>query len=1350
MEAILKTQENHQSFFGALIGLNCIECLLLQVLITHYKRQHIKVPIKDITYDILAGYWHLDTLASEHLNELKLLGEIRNKMIHKYGLNIESDQDEIIQVLHYMEDRKIEVELYAAVKNALRNLVNILDKVEASEQGYWRNTLQLRGIREFKFYQQNGNQFLQLSQPWMAYIQTEAIDLENITQILSNPQNAKTCEVDYKREELTLQRPFEVLETVERHIIEHMSLDKKCYGCLEEALEYLEMNFNKYEELHQVYILYLKQYQGKATAKKYPLVTAALLINTAIYRYNDEECSGYWPEFFGGENAYSYQRDVAPIMETLGKIKKYYAVDAGNRHYMQKINLSEIFSQIYLPEVSLKKIFSAIYSYYYKGSRGNRLVSITDFIEGNEHRLDKPGYFFIKEDTIIEDVFEKIVEMMEMGLSQSGVIDRAIELPSRFFETFEEWYNTAKKVLDSRKEDYAISVPKIRFDTMNESIDLYLPKQKSREYSDAECGWRIKCEQMNVFIDGRLVRERSGAYVVLDETVELEAFQSMSVEYVFNNKIMGKWQFVNHDGYILFDHQGTLVQKNVVKRDGCIIGIKKDLLFNTQHSIATYENPKWAAYVFHEISLKNYQSNTINLGTHGLIKVEEQPVIERVDFKILFEAYNKWPIQDGIKIYQVFGKLYFDAPHLDVNDFAITLTNLKTKVEKELNHLLIPLTVYRLWIDVDRVLDEGIYQISIRYKNRTIYREGFVIYRNLDIINTFTMSYEAKETKNKRIMITKNKDIEVIASHQETAVNDVGSHYAIIPSYSALANFDIKVFESKICISTIVRPIEVQIIGIDSIMEQKGSSKIVCLTKEVFNNEDIRVQITNYDNQQDWLIYSMTIQNHSNNMCIKETHKIRFGDTFTWQLKAYRDRVIDYENMVVSLGILNDGGRIIHQQELLEITQKINIINFKAKYSEVDNTVTLKWSEKQHNKKRRMTLYNFTVPHEKPSTLELEEGQTQIEIDLKQLKYGIYMVSVDYKKEKSLFEGLDSEKEFVTHEELKNVFVNKVGMKGNEEEVHLSKLILNVMKGKNEEVFPLLSAIDLRKIDLYALYYGLLQLRYAFKPDQNGRMAQVMRVSSYMIQKLLEYYSKDKLIEQLFDMKDELKDEDIRYLVTLIVAFNPRKQLSGEVIEKLAEIDLINALCAVENGAGKLPMNLVTKCKEHFDPEVLGLVRKDKEIYSVVRAEIEMISDFWHWLTEHKNRYLLKNNYSKARMFRIYQQEKGITTNKLLGSTIDELVDSMTREESTMVADMPSGWLSEVKGSEEVCKGFSKLMQVKTQDQYKEVIVAAFIAVTHPHAYTNNAYFELIVRCYFSKRRNLFNRYRAYFKLIFI
>ena len=116
----------------------------------------------------------------------------------------------------------------------------------------------------------------------------------------------------------------------------------------------------------------------------------------------------------------------------------------------------------------------------------------------------------------------------------------------------------------------------------------------------------------------------------------------------------------------------------------------------------------------------------------------------------------------------------------------------------------------------------------------------------------------------------------------------------------------------------------------------------------------------------------------------------------------------------------------------------------------------------------------------------------------------------------------------------------------------------------------------------------------------------------------------------------------------------------------------------------------------------------------------------------------------------MYENELDINTHRVAGNTFDDLVENILNNETPVSSRLPARWSSDLGVREDVYSEFIKLVSQDLMGDYCEILQAAFISVTKLHSYSEEEYFRLMMKYHLSERRDIFNRYRAMFKLIFI
>lgn len=1129
-----------------------------------------------------------------------------------------------------------------------------------------------------------------------------------------------------------------------------LKLRRKKYSCLEEMLEYQEMTYEAYESLHSKYIIYIENKSVKSAVRSFPLITALLLIYTAIYRYNEEDSSGYWPEFFKAD--YNYQRDVPLVMDTINKLKLQYNILSSDRNVMQKKNLSEIFSNIYLPDVSLRKIYTCIYLYYFKSNKNKRINNQIDFVHTYEHKLDLLGKFLLSEDNLIADVYDKLIDLVRTGIQSPNDDLDYIALPKRFIVTFKEWYKKDKPDIDreNKTEEFYVSIPRIKLDTINEKILLILPKQKNRKISDKKAGWELNIDGDKSFLDARVIRQSSGSYLMLDEELELKKQSKIDVSYYYDGENKKETKIKFKEDYVVFDLAGNLIQNHIVKRSGCIIGLDSSIKFSSDIVVNEFQVNKWNNYIFYILDLKSYDQNKLNINEEIFLSIEDKPVIERTNFKLAFEQFNQKAFEESDAIYENYGDIIFISPNISDSDYKVYIDG--SQRSKEFNKINNNTLKYSL-----ENINEGVHYISIYYKDRSIYSENFMIYKQFKIRNQFNMSYsdESRIDSNRGIYVEKNPDFTIEAIDFKTKVYDTQNEYLIKPLNSPVVKFSVKFKDqfNPIEVKKIISPYNIDILGLEEIVEVNRKNKVIEITKTALEQTDIRIEVTNLDYNYSMLSYQLEIRDLVDNNPVYDIKKIKFDEITNWNLKNFNDRIIDFKNYIVLLNIINDNQEIIYQQKLINVVNEIKMIDFKHKAN--SEQIFLIWKEKELNKKKILKLYNLTSPYYDPIVFELEEGQYKLLIDSCDLKFDMYLPVLDYKKDDSIFFDLESEEKFFTKEKAEISFFNKYGAKDNKQAVAMTKAITYIKTEKEiEKIKEFLYEIDFSQVNLKNLFYELIQIKYLTDSNDIKALEKLSKIYYYILNKLYNYKSKEEVLREVYNQKDEFKKEDSKFLIHLVSSIKTKYTTSNALIDDILEISLIDSLFLIPNKSKLLTQNIQASCRTNFDLEILQKFKDYKEIFKVIEEEINQITKFWEWLSNSNNRKLIKdvNNNSKDILFRIYEEENKISSYKILGYTMDNLVSSITSENISLVAKSIFDKNNSNKIDKDLYDEFINITKKLMPDypDYKEILEAAFIATYESEPYPDELYFELMFMSYFSKRKQLFDRYRAYFKLIMI
>lgn len=1322
-----------------------IEYLCTKAIIEKINVKGSTIAINEISYRVLALYWQVKI--NENNSEIvhNALKEIQYDLISKYGLAIQSNVSEIEQILNYINDKSIQIKLFGIIKPYLTLLSDPNKNNEINN--YIINKLNELDIDKTEFFKVNKNISIKISPKWGAYLKGNHTFINEIEKRITELENGNFKEeIKYEKEDK--EQDYSSLFELEKKMRFHMKLNKKEYTCLEEALEWMDMDADKYRKIHNLYIKHIEDFGFKNINLKLPLVISAMLLYTAIYRYNDEDANGFWPEFFGSKDAYNYARDVPPAMECLSYMIKNYEIDTDKRKYLQKKNLADIFSQIYLPEISLIKILSAIYSYYFKGSFVNKLINKVDFIEKNEYCLDKPGIFLISEDKVNEDIFYDLVELVRYGLK--GIESTNERIPIRFYTTLEKWLKEDKEKIDKTKDEYYIANPKILLDVINNEIKINLPKQKSRDYSDEEIIWNIIVDETKSKVQCRVIRQKDGSYLILEERFKINSFKNIIVEYIFNDKKLGTWEFKNNKEYLIFDGYGTLLNKDNINRDGCFLALPKNAKLEVQGELDRFQISGWKNHIFYYLELAEYQEEKLMINEEINIKIDEKPVVKRKGFESLFEDPNVKSLNENINIYKKTGSYEIISPFIKTDDIQIIFDNIE---EKRCKVDLIEINIINkkiIELKFNKELISGIYSIIIKYKNKNIYRESFIVDKSSILKKDYEISYSEEENKSKIVRIYNDSGIEIQQYDYKTKVKRRNSEYIIETEKASVSRFIYKIGDSEVLIRQIVKPIKLELTGLEEVIEATGRNKVKQITKEVLNSKNINLYIKNLDYKYKYLKYELIFMDNISDNSVISSKNIEFEDEYDWDFKELQDRIVDFKDINVKLKISDNQGNIIYDKVLLRIKEYIDIYNFQV-VKTYEDKLLLKWDENQSNNHRQITFHNITNPNDKELKFDLEDGVTEFELDSNTMKYGAYIPLIEFKKRGSLFNSIESNIDFFERSDIRNTFTIENDNKINTGHKILSKLIWFTYKEEYENLDFIMNSLDIAEVELYTVLCTIIQMKYFTKNTKESKQA-LLDSTNHIIELLLRKYSKNELVRYIVELKSELLRKDLSYILTSLLAFEKAYRLDGQATDILLDFNLINALLSLENGKNKLSNQMKRESKEQFDYELLSpdTIHNHDKIFDIISNEMKIIIGFWNWITNYKNSHLLKYDYSKARLFRMYVEENEISTYKILGRTLDDMVDNMVAEDKSINPQLPNKWSIDMNVEEDIYGKFLQLINENIQVNYINLLKAAFISVTRFSLYSDKDYFDLIMKCELSNQKDIFNRYRAYFKLIFI
>ncbi len=1343
-KGINEVNSSHGSAKNNLKSLLCLKAIFYM-----FQIRSARIHVFDLSNRVLSYYWELEFDASnEHLMILELC-ELKSKIIAKYGILPNARADEVDALLQHINDKHIVISLFGTIKMTLKALSKFTSDDFYST--FHLNVTNHISNNSVEFFEIKDSKTIQVSSLWKNLLQNNnelEREIDRLIEASISNSDIETESFQETDEEAKpkQKRSYTDLDVAENRIAFQLLLDKTSYKCLEEAFSWFDMDEDKYSVMHQAYIDKIKKRSVKAITKEYPYVTTLLLLYTAIYRYSEEEHGGLWLYFFGMDIEYNFQRDVEPVMQCLNTFSKKYGVSKNERNYFQKKNLAIIFSQIFLPEISIKKIYSAIYAYYYKNNRGGRFINPIDFLECNEYRLDKPGQFFLKDDSLIENAFEKMVEAVESSMFGSSTIDSNV-LPKRFFSTLEKWKISEKQIIDQQKDEYYIDKPRIYCDVANEHISLYLPKQKDRKYSDGDTGWKLNIDGLIEFVDGRIIRENSGAYLILNESVRLRRFMNLTSEYVYNDKHLKTWEFQLSYNYLLFDNDGMLLTNHTVSRNGAIVGLLKDQLFEGEFIEYRFAVAGWEDYLFYKLNLMDYPDTKIVISNEVTIEIEDKPVVERSNYKFLFEKWETKRFSDSEKVYETFGLINLISPNIDLGSIHVMLQDFaysESRVEFVEIRQTKPSSIQ---IDIKEKLPSGAYGIFIKYKNRTIFRENFVIDRETRVTCDEHLTYERKTPF--EMIIVPSSDVSIYSSNMDTKVEQQGSQYLVSGLNSSVLKFLYKKANMELMIQKIIQPIKFTLFGLEEYIDEIGhDSKGSELTKELFLSQDIRLEVKNLDYRYDELLFEIQFNDTASGASLGDKRKLQFKESLTWNLKDYKDRLFDFNQMEIILRVSTPFDGILTDIPVLRVKQFIEMKNFVEETR--SDCIYVRWDESEINKNKELTFYNVVNPLENAIKVRLEDNEKEIELDLNLFNLGVYVPILDYYKPTSLFDQGEDPWKFFYRNQLKNRFLIKSGSYRGQIEEKTIKIVWGMQKRNFDSVYSLIDTLKLTQKDLQLIYASVLQMKCFC--ENNKDQDEFIKITYKIMENLFGIYSKEQLLNELVAHNEKMNKEDISFLVTMIISFEKDQKCSDHILDKLIDYDLVSAFVSIENGSGRLSRSMIISCRESFDQELLmpETIRNPQKIYNIIREEMRLISEFWQWIINPKNKKLLMNDYSKAYLFRTFEYEYDISTFKILGQTIDDMIDHMVEPTNHIVSNLPHQWSHRMGVSEDVYSEFNKLLNGNVEIHYKEIVKAAFLAVSKCTVFSDEAYYSLVMKCYLSESKDIFNRYRALIKLIFI
>lgn len=1348
---------NKEIYFGNEIDNHSLTDLLcLKAIIQKIQTSNSTIQTNDISTKILFNYWKIKFNKDNTKFMNQDLNDIKSSLISKYGLSNVSSEQDIEQIINYIQDKHIKLKLLALTKASLRKLAKSSQNIVHDEA--LNIILKKLGLNNQELLSVNSNNSISINKKWHNYIKEDGNCFENIDEFIEyklnndNSKNIIKTKIDtYNKKEENV-KDFNKIKDIEKRINFHISLNQKQYYCMEDSFMWLNTDLGQYEELHDDYLAYIRQHSVQAAAKNLPIVSCVILVYTAVYRYNEDDASGFWPEFFENPN-YSYQRDVPCIMNCLKKIIRKYNIDFTKRQYLKMKNMSIIFSQIIIPDISLRKIYSAIYAYYFRNTKISKPINRLEFLSDNEYRLDKPSIFFLSEDEKFKDTFNNLVELVSNTIN-NHVTNDLFDFPKRFYKAINHWKSNEKKELDSHTIEFYISNPNICLDYINNNIFILLPTQKNRLFSDENLGWNITIDNKDTTVYGRIIRKNSGDFLVLEEKFSLKSlFETINVEYFYNNKPQKSWDFKIDNEHIIFDKNGKLLNNDTLPREGCYLGITKGTEIDEGCVVESYIFEGWSEYIFYYLDLSQYPYSELSLNNQKKLQIEDKPVIERCNYKLLFEDWNTESIYSSTNVFKSLGTIDIIAPFINKDDIKIIFFDLEINNENKENNNnidLISVNKNLLRLTFNNNLKSGIYNIKIKYKEKTCYTEMFVY--DCETKVKFSKIDYYKEPIIKSLEVHGGNNVEIVPCDLNTKIKKTNSSYLIQTKKISVSKFIYKFNSTEVLIHKIVRPIKYDLSGLEDTIESNSNDKVIEITKEIMQDHSINLYIRNLDHNYDYLIYNLVILDNITGKEMIITEKLKLGQEMNWNFRKFSDRIIDFKDILLVLEIRSCDSNIIIRIPVLKIKEHIKINNFKKQINE--NQLYFSWNEKQKNKQRRLYLYNVTLPSENPLEYKLEDGVTNFKLDLSKIYPGVYIPILRFKKDLSLFNISEGNRQFFTKKDMDNIIVNHIGYNCSKGQLQLQKCIWMTCNDEYELLNSLVHTLDFSNVDIKLVLYSIIQMKDFSNVNDNVAMKSFLDTTYKVLEETLNHTDKDKLIKTIMDLSYDFIKKDTIFLINCVITFYKHNNISSDTIDNLAEIDLISALSALENGQTELSNNIIMQCRKKFDIELLSpdVLRNQGNLFDIISSEVDVISDFWIWLISYSNKYLLsdKYNYSKARIFRIYEEEHEISTYKVLGRTLDDMVDNMINNNIKIPLKLLSSWSYDFNVNKELYNNLLKLIEEKNQSQFKNSIIAAFVAVTKLSSYSNKEYFNLVMTYHMSNQNEIFNRYRAYFKLMLI
>lgn len=1282
------------------------------------------ISLENLGINVLIKYWIVEEKLDNKINNLS---KAKNEYILKYNIDKNIGVEELKSIINYFNDKKIKKNIYL---NTIKNCKNLKNKIKDNNGEYLikeitSKEIKLNGLFSFENSTYNSLKRLSISD----YL------LESLKRDSSNKNNKDLlCE------------KLEKIKELEKRIIFNFNLNKNKVKCLEDVFKFLKIDKENFNELKEDYNYLLEKLGVKELSKGHSVFTSLVMIYTAIYNYNQEDNHSYWPQVLN-VNDYSIT-DVNYLMKSFKSNIKKLNVSNIDRCYLEKTNISEIFSQIYLPQSSLFKLYNEIYKYYFKNSMSNMIYDSYDFLDEKGYSLDKSSYFFVEKENLIKDSFIKLTEFFENYLEAD---DKDVDFkgfPSRFSEAFINWRKKDKKDIDTSSDIFNISKPTISINRLNNTINLQLPKQRNKDYSFYKSGWSVDLDGKEIFIDGSIIKNSNGIYELLDESLKLNYFKKIIVKYLYNDKIKYKWEYINNKEFITFDSSNNLFYKEEIDRDKLTIGFKATEL-RSEHIIREDDIDGWEEYKFYFIDISETVEENLCLINEKdndkiFINIRDFPNYKKRDYSIIFDNSNiRYNLSNDIFLYKNLPNIELICPNIKSEDISVKMISSTSKNLKKyfqikkynLNNLIITLE--------DNIEKNIVNILEIKYKGKIVIKEKFIYLDEIKMINDFEMDYSNLNYNNKKLKIIKNDCFKLEAFDMSCLIENKESYYEIIPFKNSEINFIINISGNKVPVTKIIKPIDLDIIGLEK--DEFKIDQVLEMTSDEFKSKQIRIEIKNNDYRYDYLSYELAVQNYNKKEIfeIKENKDLFFSEKSSFKLSNLKDRIINKNEFMIILRVKDEKYNILFEKTIFIIKEKYEIYDIEKK--DHGGFIELSWCEKNNDKENRiLKLSSITNPWKSPLEFELEANESNILIEKNKLINGFYKITLMSKKDEdlSLFSNISSEKYMFTENITEEIIEIDTCKEIEKEDLIYKEVILKYIKKNNSKK---IIKYHINENSIEKVITTILQLKNLIDTNLEDEVNYFIKDSFQLISMIKLNNSIEGVLQNIYKLKDKIKPRDYSFIITLILSSYDSLNLTEKELSLVLEDNYVDALCSINNNNKFLPENLKNQSINLTDSEILGISKNQKEIIRKLRKEVEIIYNFWTWITDFKNKKVLYN-MSLESAFKKYELENNITTYRVAGYRIDELLKGIKcKKKTNILSDKLENIDFQIE--EEKYREINDFLNT-IPGAYKELYLYPFIAVVgRLHSYEK---YKLILMQYFSDKWSLFNRNRVYYKLMII